>query len=182
QFGATIRYYDLVEGTFDIDDVRVTTQYLNHPALTLGYRLEADGATVVYCCDHEPFSRAVAVGNGEFSGLDQRHANFVEGADLLIHDAQYTAAEYRSKSGWGHSSSEFVVRLAQHAKAKRVALAHHDPLRSDDAMDRIVEKLKAELSADGSALLVSAAAEGNVIDLKPQKAKPSQSAGERFSA
>jgi len=145
---------------------------LNHPALTLGYRLEADGATVVYCCDHEPFSRAVADGNGEFSGLDQRHADFIEGADLLIHDAQYTAAEYPSKSGWGHSSSEFVVRLAQHAKAKRVALAHHDPLRSDDAMDRIVERLKAELSADRSPLLVSAAAEGNVIDVKPSKARP----------
>ena len=182
EFGATIRYHDLVEGTFDIDDVKVTTQYLNHPALTLGYRLEADGATVVYCCDHEPFSRDVADGHGEFSGLDQRHADFIEGADLLIHDAQYTAAEYPSKSGWGHSSSEFVVRLARHAKAKHVALAHHDPLRSDDAIDRIVEKLKAELSADRSPLLVSAAAEGNVIDLKPSKAGSFQSTGEEFSA
>jgi phosphoribosyl 1,2-cyclic phosphodiesterase len=182
EFDATIRYHDLVEGTFYIDDVKVTTQYLNHTALTLGYRLEADGATVVYCCDHEPFSRAVADGHGDFSGLDQRHADFIAGADLLIHDAQYTAAEYPSKSGWGHSSSEFVVRLARHAKAKRVALAHHDPLRSDDALDRIVEKLKSELSADRSPVLVSAAAEGNVIDVKRSKARPSQSAGEGFSA
>jgi phosphoribosyl 1,2-cyclic phosphodiesterase len=182
EFRATIRYHDLVEGTFDIDDVKVTTQYLNHPALTLGYRLEADGATVVYCCDHEPFSRAVADGHGEFSGLDQRHADFIEGADLLIHDAQYTAAEYPSKSGWGHSSGEFVVRLARHAKAKHVALAHHDPLRSDDAMDRIVEKLKAGLSADRSLLLVSAAVEGNVIDVKPSDVRLSLSAGEEFGA
>src|SRR5215467_10875973 len=182
QFGATIHYHDLVEGTFDIDDVKVTTQYLNHPALTLGYRLEADGATVVYCCDHEPFSRAVADGHGDFSGRDQRHADFIEGADLLIHDAQYTAAEYPSKSGWGHSSSEFVVRLARHAKAKRVVLTHHDPLRSDDALDRIVDRLKAELSADRSPVLVSAAAEGNVIDVKPSNAGPSQSAGGEFSA
>jgi len=148
----------------------------------LGYRLEADGATVVYCCDHEPFSRAVADGHGEFSGLDQRHADFIEGADLLIHDAQYTAAEYPSKSGWGHSSGEFVVRLARHAKAKHVALAHHDPLRSDDAMDRIVEKLKAGLSADRSLLLVSAAVEGNVIDVKPSDVGLSLSAGEEFGA
>ncbi len=182
EFGATIHYHDLVEGAFDIDDVKVTTQYLNHPALTLGYRLEADGATVVYCCDHEPFSRAVADGCAEFSGLDQRHADFIEGADLLIHDAQYTAAEYPSKSGWGHSSSEFVVRLARHAKAKRVALVHHDPLRSDDSMDRIVEKFKTELNADGSPLLVSAAAEGNVIDVKPSSARPSQARGAKFSA
>ena len=47
QFGATLHYHDLLEGTFEIDDIKVTTQYLNHPALTLGYRLEADGATVV---------------------------------------------------------------------------------------------------------------------------------------
>ena len=182
EFGATIRYHDLVEGTFDIDDVKVTTQYLNHTALTLGYRLEADGATVVYCCDHEPFSRGVADGRGEFSGLDQRHADFIEGADLLIHDAQYTAAEYPSKLGWGHSSGEFVIRLARHAKAKHVALAHHDPLRSDDAMDRIVEKLKAGLNADRSLLLISAAAEGNVIDVKPSDVRLSESAGGEFSA
>jgi phosphoribosyl 1,2-cyclic phosphodiesterase len=115
EFGASIRYHDLLEGTFEIDDIKVTTQYLNHPALTLGYRLEADGATVVYCCDHEPFSRDVADGHREFFGLDQQHADFIEGADLLIHDAQYTAAEYPSKVGWGHSSTEFVVKLAQHA-------------------------------------------------------------------
>src|SRR5246127_2406486 len=116
QFGATIRYHDLLEGTFQIDDVKVTTQYMNHPALTLGYRLEADNATVVYCCDHEPFTRAAADGHAEFSGPDQRHPEFIEGAGLLIHGAQYTAAEYPSKVGWGHSSSEFVVKLARHAK------------------------------------------------------------------
>jgi hypothetical protein len=87
EFGASIRYHDLLEGTFEIDDIKVTTQYLNHPALTLGYRLEADGATAVYCCDHEPFSRDVAEGGRYFFGLDQQHADFIEGADLLIHDA-----------------------------------------------------------------------------------------------
>jgi hypothetical protein len=43
QLGATIRYHDLVEGSFEIDDIKVSTYYLNHPALTLGYRMEADG-------------------------------------------------------------------------------------------------------------------------------------------
>ena len=165
EFGSAVHYHDLVEGTFDLDGIKVTTQYLNHPALTLGYRLEADGATMVYCCDHEPFSRALAEGRAEFSGLDQRHADFIKGADLLIHDAQYTAAEYPSKVGWGHSSQEFVVRLAKYAGVKHVALAHHDPLRNDDEVDRIVEKLRAELEGDRCPLIVSAAAEGQVIDL-----------------
>ena len=182
QFGATLRYHDLVEGTFEIDDIKVTTQYLNHPALTLGYRLEADGAVIVYCCDHEPFSRAVAEGQAGFSGLDQRHADFVEGADLLIHDAQYTAAEYPSKVGWGHSSMEFVVGLAQQANVKHVALAHHDPLRTDEALEGIVERLKTESAAKRSQLVISAAAEGKVIEVKSSGVHPAQAASEEFSA
>jgi phosphoribosyl 1,2-cyclic phosphodiesterase len=99
RFGATVRYHDLVEGAFDIGDVKVSTHYLNHPALTLGYRLETDGLVVVYACDHEPYSRNLATGQGEITGQDLRHAEFLKDADLLIHDAQYTAAEYPSKVG-----------------------------------------------------------------------------------
>ena len=112
QFDATIRYHDLVEGSFDIDDIKVSTHYLNHPALTLGYRLEADGATVVYACDHEPYSQWLASGQGEILGQDLSHVEFIKEADLLIHDAQYTAAEYPGKMGWGHSSLEYAVKLA----------------------------------------------------------------------
>jgi phosphoribosyl 1,2-cyclic phosphodiesterase/CheY-like chemotaxis protein len=181
QFGAAIHYHDLLEGTFDIDDVKVTTQYLNHPALTLGYRLEADGATVVYCCDHEPYSRAVADGRGDYAGQDRRHAAFVEGADLLIHDAQYTAAEYPSKVGWGHSPGEFVVTLAQRAHVKAVALTHHDPLRSDPELDRIVEGLKAKLHA-ASSPLVFAAAEGQPIEIKSSSSHSSGPVTGNFQA
>jgi phosphoribosyl 1,2-cyclic phosphodiesterase/CheY-like chemotaxis protein len=182
QFGATIHYHDLLEGTFDIDDIKVTAQYLNHPALTLGYRLEADGASLVYCCDHEPYSRAVADGRGEFAGLDQRHAEFVEGADLLVHDAQYTAAEYPTKVGWGHSSGEFVVKLAQRAQVKTVALTHHDPLRSDSELDQIVEGLKATLHAGQSSPVVFAAAEGQPIEIKPSSAQATGPVTGKFQA
>lgn len=65
KFAATISYHDLVEGVFEIGEVRITTRYLHHPALTLGYRLQADGASLVYCCDHEPNSPALASGKGE---------------------------------------------------------------------------------------------------------------------
>jgi phosphoribosyl 1,2-cyclic phosphodiesterase/CheY-like chemotaxis protein len=182
EFGASIRYHDLLEGTFEIDDIKVTTQYLNHPALTLGYRVEADDTTVVYCCDHEPFSRDVAEGHREFFGRGQQHADFIEGADLLIHDAQYTAAEYPSKVGWGHSSIEFVVKLAQYAKAKHVVLTHHVPLRTDEALDGIVEKIKVGLKANHSTVLVSVATEGEAIDVKSSSAHVSRSSGEDFSA
>ncbi len=170
QLGATIRYHDLLEGTFQIDDIKVTTQYLNHPALTLGYRLTADNATIVYCCDHEPYSPALASGHGDISGQDLRHAEFMQDADLLIHDAQYTAAQYSEKIGWGHSTGEYAVRLAQHANVRRVALAHHDPLHDDAAIDRIVEDLRSQVAAAGSSLIVSAATEGEVVMFEPSAA------------
>jgi len=181
-FGASIRYHDLLEGTFQIDDIKVTTQYLNHPALTLGYRLEADGAALVYCCDHEPFSREVAEGRQAISGQDQHHADFIEGADLLIHDAQYTAAEYPTKVGWGHSSQEFVVQLARHAHVKHVVLTHHDPLRADDALDGILAGLRNGLRADHSTMQITAAAEGDAIEVERSGAPPYRPPREESSA
>jgi phosphoribosyl 1,2-cyclic phosphodiesterase/CheY-like chemotaxis protein len=161
QCTAKIRYHDLVEGTFAIDDIEVSARYLNHPALTLGYRLQADGATVVYACDHEPHSPMLATGDGDLSGEDLRHAEFIDGADLLIHDAQYTAEEYPEKVGWGHSPVEYAVRLGQRARVRRVALTHHDPFRDDDAIDRLV----ASVRQNSSALDVFAACEGQIVEI-----------------
>jgi phosphoribosyl 1,2-cyclic phosphodiesterase/CheY-like chemotaxis protein len=166
QLGAAIRYHDLTEGVFDLGDIKVSAQYLNHPALALGYRLEADGVTVVYACDHEPHSRALAYGSGDVGGQDQRHAEFLTGADLLIHDAQYRASEYEGKIGWGHSTIEYVVAMAQLAEVKSVALTHHDPLRDDDTIDKEVAEIRAHLKAQGASLEVFAAAEGPVLEIK----------------
>jgi ribonuclease BN (tRNA processing enzyme) len=181
QFEASVRYHDLVEGSFVIDDIRISTQYLNHSALTFGYRLEADGITVVYCCDHEPYARALASGQGEITGQDLRHAQFIRGADLLIHDAQYTAHEYLDKIGWGHSSIEYALRLAQQAGVKRLALMHHDPFRDDAALDHLVEDARTKLQT-GSRLEVFAAAEGQVVDLKAAHAAAHEDAPRQFAA
>ena len=102
QLGATVRYHDLSEGVFSLAGVRVTARYLNHPALTPGYRLEAAGVTLVYASDHEPHSRhlpdAPNLSGAASTGSpvhqeDQGHIAFLRGADLVIHDAQYTAIE-----------------------------------------------------------------------------------------
>ena len=139
QLGATIRYRELVEGRLRIGDIEVTCRYLNHPALTLGYRLEADGAALVYACDHEPHSHALATGVGDFLGEDRRHAEFLAGADLVVHDAQYLASEYPQKIGWGHSTIEYACAVARLAKVGQLALTHHDPMRDDAAIDALVE-------------------------------------------
>lgn len=161
QCAARIHYHDLVEGSFTINDIRVTARYLNHPALTLGYRLQVDGATLVYACDHEPYSRLLGLGEGRIAGEDLRHAEFIRGADLLIHDAQYTTQEYPHKMGWGHSPVEYVVKLAEHAKVKTVALTHHDPCRDDDAIEDLMESVRQATSVD-----IFAAREGRVVEVK----------------
>jgi CheY-like chemotaxis protein len=162
---ADVRYHDLVEGTFQIADVHVRTRYLNHPALTLGFRLQVDGATVAYICDHEPHARYLATHAGDLAGEDLAHADFLRGADLVIHDAQYTRGEYPEKAGWGHSTADYAVRICLEAGVRRLALTHHDPLHDDDAIDRMMEELRANLDENGAALEVFAAREGQVLEL-----------------
>ena len=139
QLSADVGHHDLTEGTLEIGDALVHAQYLNHPALTLGYRIEADGATVVYAADHEPHDHALAVGGDvSCSRHDVLHAELAADADLLIHDAQYRASDYAEHEGWGHSTFEYVVEVARAASVGQVALYHHDPTRTDDEVDATV--------------------------------------------
>jgi CheY-like chemotaxis protein len=105
---------------------------------------------------------------------------FLAGADLVIHDAQYTLEEYPSKLTWGHCPAEVAVGFALAAGVKRLALFHHDPLRDDAALDRLVEACRRGAVAGG--LDVFAAAEGQTIELVEQEtvtrqaARPSEAA------
>jgi phosphoribosyl 1,2-cyclic phosphodiesterase len=166
-FGATIEYHDLVEGQFEIDDVAITTRYLHHPALTLGFRIEADGVTLVYSTDHEP-STAADPGPEALESLNReeaQHVAFLRDADLVIHDAQYLAEEYPAKMGWGHSPVEYAVDLAGAAGARRLALFHHDPTRTDDAVDALVARARARAREYAFAGEVFAAAEGTTVTM-----------------
>jgi CheY-like chemotaxis protein/phosphoribosyl 1,2-cyclic phosphodiesterase len=165
---ARVDFQDLTEGGLELGGIRVTTQYLNHPALTLGYRLEADGAVLVYATDHEPHSlhpQGAAAGAEPIHLEDRRHARFLAGADLVVHDAQYTLAEFPERSGWGHTPVERAVDYAILAGAKRLALFHHDPSRRDELVDAVLEDARKRVEAAGSELQVFAAAEGQAIEL-----------------
>jgi CheY-like chemotaxis protein len=96
---------------------------------------------------------------------DRRHVEFLTGADLVIHDAQYTLEEYPQKTGWGHTPAEWAVDYAVAAGARRLALFHHDPLRTDEVLDHLVEICRRRARAAGSALEVFAAAEGDEVRL-----------------
>lgn len=167
--GAAIEYNELVEGVFEVGDIRIRTHYLNHPALTLGYRLEADGASVSYICDMEPFSMDTSFSKGSLCPEEQSILDFVKGSDLVIHDAQYTPEEYPSKVGWGHSTGKYAVKFSHAAGAKKVALTHHDPLRTDEEVDKITEDLRRYVSHILPPIEVFSAAEGQEIILEPSK-------------
>ena len=167
QLPAEISYHDLTEGIHTIGGARVATQFLNHPAMTLGYRVEADGVAVVYLVDHEPFSDELWRAGAEPGRIesilhdgDRRHARFMADADLVIHDAQYTPDEYSSKKTWGHSPYDYVVQIAAAAGVRRVALTHHDPGHDDDFVAEIERKARAVALQCGTGLDVFCAYEG----------------------
>ena len=174
QIPAKITCHELGQGVHDIAGVRIFAQYLHHPALTLGYRLEADGVTVVYLADHEPYSERLwqSVGvPGRLDSIlhegDRRHADFMLDADLVIHDAQYTPEEYPTRRRWGHSPFDYVVELAAAAGVRRLALTHHDPNHDDRAVEEIERRARELAASRGAATEVFCAYEGCVLQLEP---------------
>lgn len=114
------------------DEVTIVTRPLNHPGGCTGYRVEALGVSIAYCSDTEHVE-------GE---TDENVLELMDGADLAIYDSAYTAAEYPNHVGWGHSTPDEGVRLAALAGAKRLALFHHNPTRTDAQIAEIERRLK----------------------------------------
>jgi phosphoribosyl 1,2-cyclic phosphodiesterase len=156
ELAASIEYHDLKEGEFDLGDgITVTAKYLNHPILCLGYRFAWQGKSICTAYDTEPFRNVFCTNpedpsyhqgmaiEGELVAREQNSilAQFFSGADLLVHDTQYTEAEYTNRYlGWGHSSLEHAISEATQAGVKALALFHHDPMRTDDQIDALSEK------------------------------------------
>ena len=178
QLPATITFRELGEGTHEIGGARIIAQYLHHPAMTLGYRIEADGAAVVYLCDHEPFSETLwhehpASSHAEsiVHAGDRRHARFMAGAGLVIHDAQYTPEEFLSKKNWGHSTYEYAVGLAAAAGVRQLALTHHDPTHDDAFVEAIEQRARGYAEQLGYAVRVCCAYEGLELAVEPHSVR-----------
>jgi phosphoribosyl 1,2-cyclic phosphodiesterase len=131
------------------DGVSVRTAPLNHPGGATGYRLEWEGRAIAYITDteHRP------------DALDANVLSLIEGVDAMIYDATYTESEYIVHAGWGHSTWQEAVRLAERASVKQLVLFHHDPSHSDAVLDEIAAELE-KLDAN-----VVIAHEGMVITL-----------------
>ncbi|MDX2167879.1 MAG: MBL fold metallo-hydrolase [Deltaproteobacteria bacterium] len=151
--------HDLPAGGFDIGEFHVRSDRVCHPGFTVGYRITARDTTLSYLSDHEP---ALGVPNFPLcANWTSGHA-LAEDADLLIHDAQYTLAEYERHVGWGHSAIEHAVAFAVQARARRLVTFHHDPAHDDDTVDRLTAAASRGLPPS---LAVTAGAEGAVFEL-----------------
>lgn len=102
---------------------------VDHTNVTYGYRLEVDGKVIVYIADHQAPPNLISIEDAVLS--------LCEGANLLIHDAQYTDSEFKYKAHWGHSTFGFAVEVAVRSGAESLAFYHHDPARSDVELSEI---------------------------------------------
>jgi len=157
---------------FQIGAATVAATYLNHPGMTLGYRLTHAGKSVVYATDNEPFQQTLPhLGHRAEAGrdfgqrLDAEFVRFIAGTDLYIGDAQYTDEEYPARIGWGHSSIGTTVEVAMEAQVRALAFLHHDPLHDDTTVAAMAVTAQRLIEARGSALNCFAAREGQVLEV-----------------
>lgn len=161
---AEMKFHELVEGSsFDIGGAQITCARLNHPWVAIAYRVDVDGASVVYCSDTAPFSDMLLgrdfIERPSFGTLPPpiqdelkvMRAGVValaKNADLLIYDTQFTPDEYKVRPHWGHSRPDDAIEIAREAKAKKLCLFHHAPMRSDDDNDAILAQYREVTQAD----------------------------------
>ena len=176
ELSAKIEYDQIKETTLDLGGgLKVITKYLNHPILCLGYRFEYQGKSIVTAYDHEPFRNLFPVDpadpsyneeaamEGEDAAREENEKiiNFFKDADVLVHDSQFTAAEYEKHLGWGHSSFDLAMDNAVRAGVKKLLFFHHDPNRTDNQLAELENNYRK--SGAGTEILM--AREGLTIEV-----------------
>ena len=134
-FGANVTFVDFEAGETlnPLPDVELQTVPLNHPNGACGYRINYDGRSIAYITDTEHYP----------DRIDSRIAAMVEGVDIMIYDATYTDEEYERFVGFGHSTWQEGIKLADVAGVKTLVIFHHDPSHTDDMMDVIAADVEA---------------------------------------
>jgi ribonuclease BN (tRNA processing enzyme) len=160
ELAAQIEYSTIHETSLDLGrGLKVVTKYLNHPILCLGYRFEYQGKSIVTAYDFEPYRNIfpvdkddpdydeAAAREGEATAQEEneRVLQFFKGADVLIYDTHYTASEYESKKGWGHSTFEQAIISAREASIKKLICFHHDPNRTDSQLEELEDFYRTQI-------------------------------------
>ncbi len=158
-----VSFLDTPVTEWELGGATIQAASVTHRGPTLGYRITDGDTTLAYIPDHEPgLGEAIDVVETEWiSGHALAHD-----ADLLIHDCQYTDAEYSAHVGWGHSRITDAMTFAGRVGAAQAMIFHHDPLHNDDTLRKLHEDASARFSANGGdAASVLIAAEGEELEL-----------------
>jgi phosphoribosyl 1,2-cyclic phosphodiesterase len=150
-----IRFHDAADETVAIGNAKVKIRPVPHIGPTVGYRVAWASATVTYISDHQ-----APVG---LDSVAESVLELADGADVLIHDSQYTPKEFGEKAHWGHCTIGYALEVARRAGVSRLVLFHHDPAHDDDTIDRLLAEARRE-ARPGDPELV-AASEGLVLHL-----------------
>lgn len=140
---ARFEYVTLTPGqTVQIGSATVTPYLLNHPVIDFGYRIECNGKSVFFTGDHEPPYNIYEPGDEGYDEyqtfVDEKAQIILEAirnVDVFIADSSYTDGEYPAKKGWGHGTFTSSMAMARDAGAKVLFCTHHEPTRSDDALE-----------------------------------------------
>ncbi|MFP3901003.1 MAG: MBL fold metallo-hydrolase [Acidimicrobiia bacterium] len=159
QLYGQIAFHDATDTDIEIDGAKVRVRPVPHIGSNNGYRVDLGGFSVAYVADHQmPHDGSHRVTDAVLELCD--------GVDLLIHDAQYTPAEFADKNHWGHCTVDFALFVAQEAGARRLALFHHDPAHDDDDVDRLLAGARDAVERAGSSVNeVLAAYEGLTVSM-----------------
>lgn len=174
---AHLHIEELRDLEFNVGPIRIQAQFVNHPGICVGYRLNTSAGAIVFIPDNEPFQRMRAQPGCDEKSVryaeeqDQKLVDFIRGAEVLIIDAQYERQEYESHVGWGHACVDDVVELAGRAEVKQLYLFHHDPTHDDERVSRMLAHARLVGSRLGVRTLVEAAREGLEVELRPAAAR-----------
>jgi len=153
ELASEVNFKALSDNPFYINDVKIYYTYLFHPGLSLGFRVEYRNRVFVYATDNEILTEP------EMEGYNERNMeNLIGNADILVAECQYTEEEYMKKIGWGHSSIDQVVRISRMFGVKNLFSFHHDPMRTDREIDKMIKHAR---RIAGKKLSVYAAREGS---------------------
>jgi phosphoribosyl 1,2-cyclic phosphodiesterase len=169
---AKIEYVTLMPNeTVQVGSAQVTPCLLNHPVIDFGYRVECDGKSVFFTGDHEPPYNIYEPGEEGYDEyqvfVDEKAQSIVQamrGVDVLIADSSYTDAEYASKKGWGHGTFSTSMATARAAGAKLLFCTHHEPTRSDDALEKVFAEALAANAEHSTGMDIRLAREGDVYE------------------
>jgi len=146
---ADLEYFELKEGEkVTIGDATITPAMMNHPVINFGYRIDCDGKSLFFTGDHEPWRNIYKPDQpedyAEYQALIQQKnqalLDVIQGVDVLIADTSYTPDEYMQKIGWGHGTFDSSIQMAKKAKAKKLYFTHHEPTRSDNALEAVYDE------------------------------------------